>query len=212
MLFRSEAQVHALKGVSFNLAINKFFVIYGPSGSGKSTLLTILAGLNHPDGGEVMVDEISLYKDLDSERLALFRSEYIGFVFQAFNLIPYLNVIENVMLPLANKKKSSKEKYRMAEHALEKVMITDQMKKLPGEISGGQAQRVAIARAIVNEPPIILADEPTGNLDSYTKKEIMHIFQSLIKVGHSIVMVSHDPENIKMADESIQICDGIIQR
>jgi len=185
-------------------------VITGPSGCGKSTLLTIMAGLNHPSTGEVIVDNISLYKELGNDGLADFRSDYIGFVFQSFHLVPYLYSLENVMLPIAHLKYSTKKKREMATKALIRVGLEDKINKLPGELSGGQRQRVAIARALVNNPEIILADEPTGNLDSKTRDDIMSLFESIREDGHTIIMVTHDPDNIKHANKSINIVDGKI--
>jgi putative ABC transport system ATP-binding protein len=147
----------------------------GPSGSGKSTLLTILGGLNHPTEGELVVDEISIYR-LSLEKLADFRREYLGFIFQSFQLIPYLTVIENVMLPLSITERSNREQVEMAETILEKMGLKGKAKRLPDQLSGGEQERVAIARALVNSPPILMADEPTGNLDSKTGKEIIKAF------------------------------------
>ena len=203
-----EAEVRALRGVSFDIEPESFVAVCGPSGSGKTTLLTTMAGLNRPTAGEAIVDGISIYQDLNSEGLAQFRSEYIGFVFQSFHLIPYLSALENVMLPLAPHRISVKEKRRMARAALEGVNIAEKARTRPGELSGGQRQRVAIARAIVNAPPIILADEPTGNLDTDTRDEILDLMESIRREGHTIVMVTHDPENLRMAQSVIRITDG----
>lgn len=200
--------VKALQKVSFELKKKDYVAVCGPSGSGKTTLLTIMAGLHHPTGGEVVVDDISLYKELGSEGLARFRSEYVGFVFQSFNLISYLNAIENVMIPLAHLKIKRREKLKMAKKALKRVGLEDRADHLPSQLSGGQRQRVAIARAIVNEPMIIFADEPTGNLDTQTRDEILDLFDSLRDDGHTIIMVTHDPGNIKKANRIIEICDG----
>jgi putative ABC transport system ATP-binding protein len=205
-----EAQVRALRGVSFTIDEKDFVAIYGPSGSGKTTLLTTIAGLNRPTRGETIIDGISIYRDLNSEGLAQFRNEYIGFVFQSFHLIPYLSAQENVMLPLAPQKISSSEKREMALKALERVNIPEKARSLPGELSGGQLQRVAIARAIVNEPPLILADEPTGNLDTHTRDEVLSLLESIRQNGHTIIMVTHDPENIKLARRAIGIQDGLL--
>jgi putative ABC transport system ATP-binding protein len=205
-----EAQVKALRGVSFSIDEQDFVAIYGPSGSGKTTLLTTIAGLNRPTKGEAIVDGISIYRDLNSEGLAQFRNEYVGFVFQSFHLIPYLSAQENVMLPLAPQKIPAAEKRELALRALERVNIPEKAQALPGELSGGQLQRVAIARAIVNEPPLILADEPTGNLDSRTRDEVLSLLESIRKNGHTIIMVTHDPENIKLARRTIGIQDGLL--
>jgi len=207
---KGEGAVNALRGVSFEINKKDFVAICGASGSGKSTLLTIIAGLNHPTVGEVIFDEISIYKGLNNDGLANFRSEYIGFVFQSFQLIPYLNTIENVMLPLAHHNLSNKQKSDMALNALERVSLLDKVKKLPGELSGGQQQRVAIARALVNSPSLILADEPTGNLDSETRDEILNLFKTILNDGHTIVMVTHDPANIKHTNKVIYLKDGLL--
>jgi putative ABC transport system ATP-binding protein len=207
---KGEAQVRALEDVNFSIDKGDYVAIHGPSGSGKSTLLTIMAGLQHPTGGKVIIDGISLYDELNNDGLAGFRSNYIGFVFQAFNLIPYLSTMENVLLPLAPVGMKKKEKREMAGLALERVGLADRAAHLPSELSGGQQQRAAIARALVNEPGIILADEPTGNLDTETRNDILSLFDDLNKAGHTILMVTHDVSNIKAARKSIQIIDGHI--
>ncbi len=187
-----EECVPAIVDVKLEIERGEFISVMGPSGSGKSTLLTILGGLNHPTEGEVVVDEIPIYK-LPLEKLADFRREYLGFIFQSFQLIPYLTVIENVMLPLSITEKSNREQLNMAEEILEKMGLKGKGKRLPDQLSGGEQERVAIARALVNSPPILLADEPTGNLDSKTGKEIMELFKSLNEEGQTIVMVTHNP-------------------
>jgi putative ABC transport system ATP-binding protein len=202
-----EERVPALVGVGLNIEKGEFVSVMGPSGSGKSTLLTILGGLNHPTQGEVVVDEIPIYK-LHLEKLADFRREYLGFIFQSFQLIPYLNVIENVMLPLSITEKSNREQWRMAEEMMEKTGLKGKGKRLPDQLSGGEQERVAIARALVNSPPILLADEPTGNLDSKTGKEIMELFKSLNEEGQTIVMVTHNPENAAFSSRIIHLRDG----
>lgn len=205
-----EGAVQALKGVSFEINKKDFVAVCGASGSGKSTLLTIFAGLNHPTDGEVVIDDISIYKDLNNDGLASFRSEYIGFVFQSFHLISYLTTMENVMLPLAHLTISNKQKMEMALSALERVSLSDKINKLPGELSGGQQQRVAIARALVNSPDLILADEPTGNLDSETRDEILSLFETILKDGHTIVMVTHDSANLRHTNKVITLKDGLL--
>jgi putative ABC transport system ATP-binding protein len=202
-----EERVTALGEVSLNIERGEFISVMGPSGSGKSTLLTILGGLNHPTEGEVVVDEIPIYK-LPLEKLADFRREYLGFIFQSFQLIPYLTVIENVMLPLAITEKSNQEQLNRAEEILEKIGLKEKRKRLPDQLSGGEQERVAIARALVNSPPILLADEPTGNLDSKTGREIMKLFKSLNDEGQSIVMVTHNPESIAFSSRTIHLHDG----
>ncbi len=202
-----EERVPALVDVEVSIERGEFISVMGPSGSGKSTLLTILGGLNHPTEGEVVVDEIPIY-NLPLERLADFRREYLGFIFQSFQLIPYLTVIENVMVPLAITEKSNREQLEMAEEILGNMELKGKGRRLPDQLSGGEQERVAIARALVNSPPILLADEPTGNLDSKTGKEIMELFKSLNKEGQTIVMVTHNPENIAYSSRTIQLRDG----
>ncbi len=202
-------RVHALVDVSLNIETGEFISIMGPSGSGKSTLLTILGALNHPTSGHVLVDDIPIY-DLAAERLADFRREYLGFIFQSFQLIPYLSVSENVMLPLSITGRPDKEQLRMAEEILEKIGLRGKEKRLPDQLSGGEQERVAIARALVNAPPILLADEPTGNLDTRTGKEIMDLFKSLNEGGQTIIMVTHNPENATVSTRTIHLRDGRI--
>ncbi len=206
-----EESVHALVGVNLKIERGEFISVMGPSGSGKSTLLTILGGLNHPTDGELVVDEIPIYQ-LPLEKLADFRREYLGFIFQSFQLIPYLTVIENVMLPLAITERSNQEQIKMAEEILNRTGLKDKAKRLPDQLSGGEQERVAIARALVNSPPILLADEPTGNLDSKTGKEIMELFKSLHGEGQTIVMVTHNPENIEFSTRTIFLRDGKVDR
>jgi putative ABC transport system ATP-binding protein len=202
-----EECVLALYDVDLNIERGEFISVMGPSGSGKSTLLTILGGLNHPTKGDVVIDEISIYK-LSLEKLADFRREYLGFIFQSFQLIPYLTVIENVMLPLSITERSNREQVKMAEEILERIGLKGKGKRLPDQLSGGEQERVAIARALVNSPPILMADEPTGNLDSKTGKEIMDLFKSLNKEGQTIVMVTHNPENTVYSSRAISLRDG----
>jgi putative ABC transport system ATP-binding protein len=202
-----EEDVLALVDLTLNIERGEFISVTGPSGSGKSTLLTILGGLNHPTKGEVVVDEIPIYQ-LPIEKLADFRREYLGFIFQSFQLIPYLTVIENVMLPLAITEKSNREQLKIAEEILERMRLKGKGKRLPDQLSGGEQERVAIARALVNSPPILLADEPTGNLDSKTGREVMELFKSLNGEGQTIVMVTHNPENVAYSSRSIHLRDG----
>lgn len=203
-----EARVEALKGVSFGIDRGEFALIKGPSGSGKSTLLTILAGLSSPTGGKVTVDEIDIYQELDSDGLAGFRSEYIGFVFQSFHLMPYLKAVENVMLPLAPLKMGAAEKRARAMEALRRVGLEEKAPYLPGQLSGGQCQRVAIARALVNEPLLIMADEPTGNLDSRTRTDIVDLFYKIRDEGQTVVMVTHEPQSVERCDRLLEVVDG----
>ena len=181
----------------------------GESGSGKSTILSILGAMNSPTAGKYIVDEIDVYS-LPQEKQADFRREFLGFVFQSFHLMSYLTIAENVMLPLTTIKISRREKLAMAEKALISVGLKDKMKRLPGEISGGEKERVAIARAIVNEPPILLADEPTGNLDTKTTAEVMGLLKKLNSEGMTIVMVTHNHECAGYAQKTLVISDGLL--
>lgn len=199
--------VHALNHVSLQVEQGEFIAVMGPSGSGKTTLLSILGGLNHPAAGRVIVDEINLYS-LSIERLADFRREYVGFVFQSFQLIPYLTVLENAMLPLVVSGQRNGEQSRKAMSILERVGLHDKAQRLPDELSGGEQERAAIARALVNQPPLILADEPTGNLDTATSAEIMKLFTDLNHEGQTIIMVTHNPENLKYVERCVHLRDG----
>lgn len=201
------AIVRVLSDVSAGIAEGEFVCLMGPSGSGKSTLLTIVGAMNHPSEGRVLVDEIDVY-GLGDERRADFRREYLGFVFQQHHLMPYLNTIENAMLPLATSGESAKWKRERAMASLEKVGLADKVSRLPNQLSGGEQGRLAIARAIVNEPPLILADEPTGSLDTKTGREVMEVFLSLNAQGQTVFMVTHNPENSALAHRIINIVDG----
>ncbi len=209
--YESEGErVAALKEVDLTIEGGEFVGVMGPSGSGKSTFLNILGGLSHPSAGELQVDEIDVYK-LESEKLADYRREYIGFVFQSFQLIPYLTILENVMLPLAIIPSRNGDQKKMASEVLMRVGLADKIHRLPNQLSGGEQERVAIARALVNSPPIILADEPTGNLDSGTGKEIMELLRELNSEGQTIIMVTHNLENARLAHRIIQLRDGQVQ-
>ena len=201
------APVRALKGLDLVVPEGTFLGVMGQSGSGKSTFLAMLGGLTHPSAGSVSVDGIDLYA-LPGERLADFRREYLGFVFQSFNLVPYLTALENVMLPLAVKRMPAADKRERALAVLARVGLTERAGHLPGKLSGGEQERVAIARALVNEPPLILADEPTGALDSETTVEIMDLFAALNREGITIVMVTHNPEIQRYFHRTIALRDG----
>ncbi|MGE5577470.1 MAG: ABC transporter ATP-binding protein [Syntrophothermus sp.] len=203
------AKAVALQGAHLNVAEGEFMALMGPSGSGKSTLLSILGGLNPPTSGEVVVDTIPVYR-LSQEKLADFRREYIGFVFQQFQLIAYLTALENVMLPLVITGRSQGEQREMARAVLSRVGLAGKYDRLPNQLSGGEQERVAIARAIVNDPPILLADEPTGALDTRTGEEIMELFRNLNRDGLTIVMVTHNRENARYATRTVEIRDGVI--
>jgi putative ABC transport system ATP-binding protein len=200
-------RVEALAGIDLKVDEGAFLGVMGPSGSGKSTFLSILGGLCHPSAGSLRIDGIELYR-LSGEKLADFRREYLGFVFQAFNLVPYLTALENVMLPLAVKKMATAEKRERALLVLDRVGLKARASHLPGELSGGEQERVAIARALVNRPPLILADEPTGSLDSATSAEIMALFAELNGEGQTIVMVTHNAETRSCFHRTLFLRDG----
>lgn len=202
-----EETIRAVNYISLEIEESSFITLMGESGSGKSTLLTMLGGLNKPTQGNIVIDQIDIYK-LSPNTLADFRREYIGFVFQAFQLIPYLTVIENVMLPLSTNGYSKKEQLKLANGILEKVHLNDKLNRLINDLSGGEQQRVAIARALINDPMILLTDEPTGNLDSKTSEEIMNIFSELNKAGKTIIMVTHNSDFQKYAVRNIKLSDG----
>ncbi|MHB9098043.1 MAG: ABC transporter ATP-binding protein [Syntrophales bacterium] len=204
---KGDGAVTALKGVSFTIDAGEFVAVMGESGSGKSTLLSIVGTLNSPTAGRLMVDDVDVYA-LAKDKRADFRRESIGFVFQNFNLIPYLTLAENVMLPLATIREKRVKKRSMAFAALERVGLSQKTDRLPSQISGGEQERVAIARAIVGRPPIILADEPTGNLDSRTGKEIMGIINTLNSEGITIIMVTHNSDYAAYAHRVLRVADG----
>ena len=206
---RTGASVSVLFDVNIEIAEGKFVALMGPSGSGKSTLLTIVGAMNHPSSGKVWVDGIDVYS-LSDERRADFRREYLGFVFQQHHLLPYLNAVENVMLPLAIVPISAEEKRRRAVRVLERVGLDGKAQRLPNQLSGGEQGRLAIARALVNEAPLLLADEPTGTLDTKTGEEIMRVFLELNSQGQTIFMVTHNPDNSALAHRVLQIRDGRI--
>ena len=204
------SEVRVLSDVNAEIKEGEFVCLMGPSGSGKTTLLTIVGAMNHPSEGKVVVDGIDVY-GLKDERRADFRREYLGFVFQQHHLMPYLNALENAMLPLVTTNMSSAEQRERAIDVLGKVGLADKVTRLPNQLSGGEQGRLAIARAIVNEPPLILADEPTGTLDTQTGQEIMEVFLSLNAQGQTIFMVTHNPENAALAHRTVSIRDGRIE-
>ncbi|API88853.1 macrolide ABC transporter ATP-binding protein [Marinilactibacillus sp. 15R] len=201
----------ALNKVSLSIQEGEFTSIMGPSGSGKSTLMNILGLLDRFDSGQYFLNGTDVSSISDTER-AHIRNKEIGFVFQSFNLMARMNVLENVMLPLVYGKVPRKERKERAVEALEKVGLGDRLNHLTNEISGGQKQRVAIARAIVNRPSVLMADEPTGNLDSKTTEDIMRIFQDLNDEGTTIVMVTHEPEMAEYTKRTIHFRDGALQK
>ena len=204
-----EETVHALRGVDLDIARNEYVAIMGPSGSGKSTMMNVIGCLDTPTSGEYWLNgqEVSRLTD---DALARVRNKEIGFVFQTFNLLPRATALHNVELPLVYAGISSDERKRRAKEALEKVQLADRMDHRPNELSGGQRQRVAIARALVNNPSILLADEPTGNLDSQTSEEIMRVFESLASTGQTVVMVTHEPDIAAHARRVVVLRDGLI--
>jgi len=203
------AAVSAISDITFQIESGEFVGIMGESGAGKSTLLSIMGAMNAPTSGSFMVDEIDVYS-LGQEQRADFRREFLGFVFQSFHLLSYLTVAENVMLPLTIVRASRKQKRAMAEEALNSVGLKDKANRLPSRISGGEKERVAVARAIVNEPPVLLADEPTGNLDNKTTHEIMELLQKLNTRGMTIVMVTHSVECAKYTQRILYMSDGLL--
>lgn len=203
--------VTALQAMSLSVDEGTFLGVMGPSGSGKSTLLSVLGGLTSPSSGTVSIDGIDVY-GLSQEKQADFRREYLGFVFQSHNLIPYLNALENVMLPLAVTKLSSAEKRQRAEAMLERVGLPGRMLHLPQQLSGGEQERVAIARSLVNNPPLLLADEPTGSLDSATSLQVMNLLAELHQSGQTIIMVTHNTENLEWVDRTVYLRDGLIEK
>lgn len=201
--------VQAVRGISFEIEEGEFVAVMGESGSGKSTLLSMMGALNTPTEGNFLVDDIDIY-NLSRDQRADFRREFLGFVFQSFNLIPYLTLAENVMLPLVTVKAKNSTKKAMAEEALDRVGLGDLVHRLPSQISGGEQERVAVARAIVNHPPIMLADEPTGNLDSKTSGDIMDLLKKLNAEGMTIIMVTHSEEAARSSRRILRIVDGYL--
>ncbi len=206
-----KVKVEALRGVSFEINTGDFVSIMGPSGSGKSTLMHIIGCLDYPSGGKYFLSGQNVSK-LNDNQLALFRNQKIGFVFQEFNLLPKATILRNVELPLTYNNTHSKNKKQLAIQALEEVGLGNRLKHRPNEISGGQKQRVAIARALVNHPSIILADEPTGNLDSKTGQDIMKMIKKLHDDGNTIILVTHEPEIAQYSQRVLHLKDGLIDR
>ncbi len=202
-------EVYALNGVTLKIQKNEFVAILGPSGSGKSTLMNIIGCLDTPTSGSYILDGNEVSK-LSDNQLAEIRNSKIGFVFQQFNLIPQLTALENVELPLIYQGVSASKRHKLAKEALEKVGLGDRLHHRPRQLSGGQQQRVAIARALVTSPSIILADEPTGNLDSKSGSEIMQIFKQLHSQGSTIVLITHDNNIASQAKRIVRIHDGQI--
>ncbi|HEU5049157.1 MAG TPA: ABC transporter ATP-binding protein [Gemmatimonadales bacterium] len=202
--------IHALRGVSLEIRRNEYVAIMGPSGSGKSTMMNVLGCLDTPDGGEYWLNgqEVSRLTD---DALARVRNKEIGFVFQTFNLLPRASALHNVELPLVYAGLKARDRKDMAVQALERVGLGNRMHHRPNELSGGQRQRVAIARALVNQPSILLADEPTGNLDSSTSAEIMDVFADLHGMGQTVIMVTHEADIAAFAERVVVLRDGRIE-
>jgi putative ABC transport system ATP-binding protein len=202
--------INALKSVSLQIYKNEYVALMGPSGSGKSTLMNLLGCLDTPSSGQYLLNGIDVSQMTDSE-LAEVRNKEIGFVFQTFNLLPRMSSLENVALPLVYAGMKQAERIEKAEQAMEAVGLKDRMMHRPNELSGGQRQRVAIARALVNNPAIILADEPTGNLDTKTSIEIMGIFEQIHKLGNTVILVTHEPDIAEHAHRIVRLRDGLIE-
>jgi len=202
--------VKALKGIDVSVAKNEYLAMMGPSGSGKSTLMNLLGCLDTPTAGDYNLNgtDVSLLKDDD---LAEIRNKEIGFIFQTFNLLPRLTALENVALPLVYAGYSAEERQRKAKDVLEKVGLGDRMDHRPNQLSGGQRQRVAVARALVNDPSIILADEPTGNLDSKTSLDIMRLFEEIHQMGNTLIVVTHEEEVASHAHRILRLRDGLVE-
>ena len=204
-----DIKVPALRGVSFSIDAGEYVAIMGPSGSGKSTLMNLIGCLDTPTAGEYWLNGTLVSRMTDDE-LARVRNKEIGFVFQTFNLLPRATALHNVELPLVYAGIAADERKRRAKYALQQVQLEDRMDHKPNELSGGQRQRVAIARALVNNPSILLADEPTGNLDSQTSEEIMKVFEELASRGQTVIMVTHEPDIAAHARRVVVLRDGLV--
>jgi putative ABC transport system ATP-binding protein len=203
--------VQALRDINLRVDEGEFVALMGPSGSGKSTLLTVLGAMNPPTSGRVEIDGIDPYA-LPTERQADFRYEYVGFIFQQHHLVPYLTALENVMLPLAISSRSRRAKRQLAQEALAQIGLSGKEKRLPSQLSGGEQARVAVARALVNQPPLLLADEPTGNLDSATGELLLGLLTELHRAGQTIAMVTHNREAAEHAQRIVRLRDGAIEQ
>lgn len=204
-------EVHALAGVSLDVQTNEYVAVMGPSGSGKSTMMNVIGCLDTPTSGDYILRGQNVSEKSDDE-LADIRNREIGFVFQTFNLLPRVDCLQNVELPLIYSGKRKRERRELAAQALESVGLGDRMDHRPNELSGGQRQRVAVARALVNSPALILADEPTGNLDTATGEDIMRLFETLYRRGNTIIVVSHEDDIAHHARRIIHLRDGLIER
>jgi putative ABC transport system ATP-binding protein len=207
-----DKELTILKGISFSVEDGEFVTIMGPSGNGKSTLLNMITGIDHPSSGEVIVTGRQVHEMTENE-LATWRGEHVGIIFQFFQMLPALSLLQNIILPMDFARKyTTKEREERAMHLLESVSLADQANKLPGQVSGGQQQRAAIARALANDPPLIVADEPTGNLDTRTTDEVFYLFRDLVLQGKTLLMVTHDKELARRVPRVIEIIDGNITR
>jgi putative ABC transport system ATP-binding protein len=207
-------EVTILKGISFTVAAGEFVSIIGPSGNGKSTLLNMITGIDRPSSGEVVVTGQPIHA-MGEDALAAWRGECVGIIFQFFQMLPALSLLHNVLLPMemaALRRFTPQERRQRAEHLLETVGLADQMHKLPSQVSGGQQQRAAIARALANDPPLLVGDEPTGNLDSRTSQEILDLFNEVAGQGKTLIVVTHNKELAACSPRVIEVQDGKISR
>lgn len=205
-------EVTILKGISFDVKSGEFVSIVGPSGNGKSTLLNMITGIDRPTGGEVIVTGREIHK-MSENKLAAWRGQHVGIVFQFFQMLPALSLLQNIILPMdLAKKYSYRERRERAMHLLELVGLADQAHKLPGMVSGGQQQRAAIARSLANDPDLLVADEPTGNLDSRNSADVFDLFGRLVEQGKTLLMVTHDKELARRVPRIVEIIDGRITR
>jgi putative ABC transport system ATP-binding protein len=207
-----DGELTILKGISFDIRQGEFVTIVGPSGNGKSTLLNMITGIDHPSSGEVIVTGREVHK-MSENKLATWRGEYVGIIFQFFQMLPALSLLQNVILPMDFAHKySTKEREQRAMQLLDSVSLADHAHKLPGQVSGGEQQRAAIARALANDPPLVVADEPTGNLDTHTSSEVFSLFKDLVGQGKTLLMVTHDKSLASQVPRTIEIIDGNITR
>jgi putative ABC transport system ATP-binding protein len=209
-----DAEITILRGISFQVRPGEFVSIVGPSGNGKSTLLNMITGIDRPSSGEIIVTGQAIHK-MSEDHLAAWRGEHVGIIFQFFQMLPALSLLDNVILPMelsGSRKYAPKQRRERAEHLLETVGLADQMHKLPSMVSGGEQQRAAIARALANDPDLLVADEPTGNLDSRTSRDVFDLFAQVVNQGKTLLMVTHDKELAQRVPRIVEILDGRITR